>query len=148
MSWIISDSMIPMGTSTRPVLLILPTRENILVPLLFSVPILVYQSAPLLTMRGTFAQVSTLFRVLGRFQRPDWVVCICLALGSPGFPSIDAIKAVDSPQTKAPPPLAIFTSKSKPEPSMFFPSRPYSLAFLIALLNNLTARGYSVRTYM
>ena len=54
MSKMISRSVIPMGTSTRPVLLTLPTRENIFVPLLpphgfaltSPVPIFVYQSTP------------------------------------------------------------------------------------------------------
>ena len=59
-----------MGTSTRPVLVILPTSEKILVPLLRSVPILVNQSAPLLMIRGTLAQVSTLFKTLGLSQTP------------------------------------------------------------------------------
>ena len=55
----------PIGTSTSPVLFILPTRENILVPLLPSVPICEYQSAPRLIIKGTFAQVSTLLRLEG-----------------------------------------------------------------------------------
>ena len=59
-----------MGTSTRPVLFILPTREKILVPLLPSVPIEVNQSAPLLMIRGTLAQVSTLFKLLGLLPEP------------------------------------------------------------------------------
>ena len=37
-SKMIRSSVMPMGTSTRPVLLILPARAKILVPLLFSVP--------------------------------------------------------------------------------------------------------------
>ncbi len=65
MSKTISRSVIPIGTSTRPVLLILPTREKIFVPLLPSVPIEAYQSAPRSMMNGTFAQVSTLFRFVG-----------------------------------------------------------------------------------
>ena len=42
----ISRRVVPMGTSTRPVLLILPPRANTLVPLLFSVPMEANQSAP------------------------------------------------------------------------------------------------------
>src|SRR4030065_2897907 len=96
----ISLSVIPMGTSTRPVLLILPTKENIFVPLLPSVPRVRYQSAPLLIINGTLAQVSTLFRSLGLFHSPFSTVCTYLALGSPTLPSSDAINAVDSPHTK------------------------------------------------
>ncbi len=54
-----------MGTSTRPVLFTLPTREKILVPLLFSVPMLLNHSAPFSMISGTVAQVSTLFRLVG-----------------------------------------------------------------------------------
>ena len=42
----ISRRVVPMGTSTRPVCLILPPRANTLVPGLFSVPMLRNQSAP------------------------------------------------------------------------------------------------------
>src|SRR4030043_1806779 len=100
----ISRRVIPMGTSIRPVFFTLPTMEKTFVPLLPAVPIFEYQSAPLEIMIGTLFQVSTLLRLLGLSQRPLSVVWICLALGSPTFPSIEAIKAVDSPQTKAPPP--------------------------------------------
>src|SRR4030065_2421494 len=113
---------IPIGTSTKPVLLILPTRENIFVPLLPSVPKVRYQSAPLFIITGTFDQVSTLFKSLGLFHRPFSTVCTYLALGSPTLPSSDAINAVDSPQTKAPPPLVMRTLKSKPEPRILPPS--------------------------
>src|SRR4030042_5686030 len=114
----------PMGTSTRPVLLILPTSEKTMVPLLPLVPLFVYQSAPLLMIRGTLAQVLTLFNRLGRSQRPFSAMWTYLALGSPILPSREAIRALDSPQTKAPPPLLVATLKSKPEPSIFSPSRP------------------------
>ena len=70
------------------------------------------------------------------------------SLGSPTLPSIEAISAVDSPQTKAPPPLLTFISKSNPEPRMFFPSSPFSSACAIASVTLSTARGYSLRTYM
>ncbi len=54
-----------MGTSTKPVLFIFPTKEKILVPLLFSVPMPAYQAEPLLMISGTLAQVSTLLSVVG-----------------------------------------------------------------------------------
>src|SRR4030042_1745177 len=104
----------PMGTSTRPELFILPTKENIIVPLLPSVPILEYQSAPLLIIRGTFAQVLTLFNRLGLSQRPFSDMWTYLAFGSPTLPSSDDISALDSPQTKAPPPLLMVILKLKP----------------------------------
>ncbi|MBA7669507.1 hypothetical protein ES703_77638 [subsurface metagenome] len=134
-----------MGTSIKPVLLILPTSEKILVPLLPSLPILVYQSAPFLIMSGTLAQVSTLLRLVGCSQRPFSTVCTYFALGSPTLPSSDAINAVDSPQTKAPPPRLILTLKSKPEPSMFFPSSPSFSACSMAIWAFFTASGYSLR---
>ncbi len=61
----ISRSVIPIGTSTRPVLLILPTSEKIFVPVLPGVPIEAYHSAPLTMIGGTFAHVSTLLRQVG-----------------------------------------------------------------------------------
>ena len=75
MSKMISRSEIPIGTSMRPVLFTFPTSENTFVPELpfhaFSltspVPIDVNHSAPRLMMSGTFAQVSTLLRLVGRF---------------------------------------------------------------------------------
>ena len=67
----------PIGTSTRPVFLILPTREKIFVPLLFSVPNCVNQSAPLLMISGTLAQVSTLLRLVGLSQSPLTAVIGC-----------------------------------------------------------------------
>src|SRR4030042_1678303 len=108
--------VMPMGTSTRPELFILPTSENIMVPLLPAVPIFEYQSAPLLIIKGTLAHVLTLFSRLGLSQSPFSDMWTYLDLGSPTFPSRDAIRALDSPQTNAPPPLLIVTRKSKPEP--------------------------------
>src|SRR5208283_2252003 len=130
---IISLRGVPMGTSTRPVLVILPTREKIFVPLLLSVPNWVNQSAPLLMISGTFAHVSTLFKTLGLPQRPTMLERIYFGLGSPALPSSAVIRAVDSPQTKAPAPWCTLTMKSKPEPRMFFPRRPCSSACLMAV---------------
>src|SRR4030042_3696799 len=113
-----------MGTSTRPVLVILPTREKIFVPLLLSVPHRANQSAPLLMISGTLAQVSTLFKTLGLSQRPLTAVWIYFGLGSPALPSSAVIRALDSPQTKAPAPWCTLTLKSNPEPRIFFPSKP------------------------
>src|SRR4030042_1466591 len=103
-----------MGTSTSPVLFILPTSEKTMVPLLPAVPIFEYQSAPLLIIKGTLAQVLTLFNRLGLSQSPFSAMWTYLAFGSPSLPSSEAIRALDSPQTKAPPPLLIVILKLKP----------------------------------
>src|SRR5512139_3585594 len=97
-------SVVPMGTSTRPVLLILPTSENILVPLLVSVPILEYHSAPLEIICGTLAHVSTLLMDVGFPHKPACTGYGGLALGKARLPSMDAMREVSSPQTKAPAP--------------------------------------------
>ena len=144
--YIMSARVIPMGTSTKPVLLTLPTSEKILVPLLLSVPMELNQRAPRLMIRGTFAKVSTLLRMLGRFQTPLSDVWTYFGLGSPTLPSRAFIKAVDSPETKAPAPLCMDTSKSKPVPSMSLPSKPFSRACCRANFALSTARGYSMRT--
>src|SRR5436305_710575 len=96
----------PIGTSTRPVLLILPTSENTAVPLLRSVPIDEYQPDPLLMITGTLAQVFTLLMTVGLPQRPFCTGYGGRGCGSPTLPSMDAISAVSSPQTKAPAPSA------------------------------------------
>ena len=59
-----------MGTSTKPVLLILPTSEKIFVPLLVSVPSPANQAAPRRMMDGTLAQVSTLLMTVGLPKSP------------------------------------------------------------------------------
>ena len=47
-----------------------------------------------------------------------------LALGSPIFPSMEAMSAVDSPHTKEPPPRLILMSYEKPDPRMSSPRSP------------------------
>ena len=42
--------------------------------------------------------------------------------------AIEIISAVDSPHTNAPAPALMSISKSKPDPNMFFPRNPFSLA--------------------
>ncbi len=145
-SSMISRSVIPIGTSTRPVLLILPTSEKILVPLPLRVPILAYSSPPFRTMIGTLAQVSTLLMVVGFPQSPLCTGCGGRRRGMPRRPSIEAISAVSSPQTKAPAPRLIETSKPKPVPRMSSPSRPRSRACSSAMPRCSIASGYSVRT--
>src|SRR5271157_4160131 len=137
-----------MGTSTNPILFILPTTEKTFVPELFLQPMLENHFAPLLIMAGTFAHVSTLFRLEGLSHSPCSTVCMYFALGSPALPSREVIRAVDSPQTNAPAPLPIFRSKSNPVFRIFFPRKPYSLAWLIARCRFATAKGYSFLTYI
>ena len=86
---------------------------------------------PLLMMWGTLAQVSTLLRLRGLV--PQTALDRAHVLGAaarPTLPSSERISALDSPQTKAPPPRAMRTSKSKPDPRMSSPSRPYARACL------------------
>src|ERR1035441_7524788 len=61
---------VPIGTSIRPVLAILPASANTFVPLLLPVPMAAYQSAPLRMIGGMFARVSTLLISVGQPQRP------------------------------------------------------------------------------
>src|ERR1035441_9686784 len=107
---------VPIGTSIRPVVAILPASANTVVPLLLPVPMAAYQSAPLRKIGGMFARVSTLLISVGQPQRP-------LSAGEggrgrggqpqrlfsagkggrvrgvPRFPSIEAMRAFSSPQT-------------------------------------------------
>src|SRR5450830_346106 len=60
--------------------------------------------------------------------------------------SMLAMRAVSSPQTNAPAPSLMCTSKAKPEPRMSSPSRPRSRACTRAACRRATAKGYSART--
>ncbi len=82
---------------------------------------------------GTLAQVSTLLMLVGFPQSPLSAGYGGRGRGMPRLPSIEAISAVSSPQTKAPAPRLICTSKSKPVPRMSAPSRPRSLACSMAM---------------
>jgi hypothetical protein len=120
-----------------------PTKENTFVPLPFSVPIALNHSLPLFIISGIFAQVSTLFSTVGIPHKPFSVECMYFALGSPTFPSIEAMRAVDSPHTKAPPPLTILILKLIPLPNMSVPRKPCLRASSIALCIFLRASSYS-----
>src|SRR5512137_819219 len=119
---------VPTGTSAMPELVILPTRQNVLVPEFPPTPMPLYQSAPFNTIWGTMDQVSTLLSVVGLSNNPLLAGNGGLWRGLPRFPSIDISSAVSSPQTKAPAPGKISRSKLKLVPRMFWPSRPYCLA--------------------
>ena len=138
--------VVPMGTSTSPVYLTLPTKLKILVPELFSVPILANSWAPFSIMIGIFAHVSTLLIAVGLPSIPFCTGKGGRCRGSPIFPSIERINAVSSPHTKAPAPLTRLMSKEKPVPRIFSPRRPNSRAWRSAIIRCLMARGYSLRT--
>src|SRR4030042_1666281 len=70
-SKISSLRVIPIGTSTSPVLFTFPAKAKTLVPLLVSVPIPAYHSGPLSIILATLAQVSTLLILVGFPQRPE-----------------------------------------------------------------------------
>src|ERR1019366_2161769 len=63
-------SVVPIGTSIRPVLVILPARANTFVPLLFSVPMPANHSAPLRMIGAMLASVSTLLISVGEPHNP------------------------------------------------------------------------------
>jgi len=117
-----------------------------LVPLLSSVPTEAYFSGPSSRTIGTLARVSTLLMHVGFPSRPDWTGKGGLGLGIPLFPSIEASRAVSSPQTKAPAPSLIFTSNEKPVSRMFSPTRPIAEASRTAIFRCSTAIGYSALT--
>ncbi len=148
MSCTISRSVVPIGTSTRPVLVTLPTTEKTFVPLLDSVPMEENHSPPRLIITGTFAHVSTLLIFVGLLHRPDWAGKGGRIRGSGVRPSSDAISDVSSPQTNAPAPRCTLTSKLKPLPKMSSPKSPYSRAWSMAICRRFIARGYSSRIYM
>ena len=146
MSWTTSPSVIPIGTSTMPVFSILPARAKTFVPLLFGVPSDANQAPPLRTMTGTFASVSTLLMIVGLPKMPRSKGNGGFCRGSPRFPSTECMRAVSSPQTKAPAPIRISTSKANVVPMTFGPRRPHSRACRIATSRRSTASGYSART--
>ena len=96
--------VVPMGTSTSPVLAICPVTAKVLVPGLPNVPILRNSSAPISITLATVAKVSTLLITVGLPNNPLWLGKGGLILGIPRLPSTDAISAVSSPHTKAPAP--------------------------------------------
>src|ERR1035441_5633620 len=101
----ISRSAVPMGISTRPVLAIFPVRAKTLVPLLLSVPMLEYHCGPLRRMGAILAKVSTLLMRVGQPHRPETAGYGGRGRGWPRSPSMEAIRAVSSPQTNAPAPI-------------------------------------------
>ena len=127
---------------------ILPTSENIFVPLLPSVPISENHFALFRIICGTFAQVSTLLIFVGFLKRPFCTGYGGRCFGTPTLPSIAASNDVSSPETKAPAPRTTSIEKLNPVPNISLPSNPYFSAWSIAIFNLFKAKGYSVRTYI
>ena len=84
--------------------------------------------------------------MVGRPNRPFLAGKGGRGRGSPRMPSMLVIRAVSSPQTKAPAPSLMSMSKEKSVPKMFLPNRPYSRACRMAVDRRFTAMGYSART--
>ncbi|MPN07311.1 hypothetical protein SDC9_154577 [bioreactor metagenome] len=143
---ITSLKVVPIGTSISPVFSIFPVMANAFVPGLFSGPMPLYHSAPLVIISGTFAKVSTLLSTVGLSKRPCSTVRGGLTRGIPRLPSMEAVSAEPSPQTNAPAPRFMCTLKLKPVPKIFSPSKPNSVACLMAFLRRAIANGYSART--
>jgi hypothetical protein len=70
------------------------------------------------------AYVSTLLSSVGLRHRPSFAGNGGRGRGSPRLPSRDAMRAVSSPQTKAPAPIRSSRSKLWVEPKMPSPSSP------------------------
>src|SRR5665647_3791891 len=91
MSYTISRRVIPIGTSTRPVLTMRPARAKTLVPLLLPRPIAAYHSGPLRRIVGTLANVSTLLMSVGQSHRPWTAGYGGRGRGVPRRPSTEAV---------------------------------------------------------
>jgi len=148
MSNMTSLRVVPIGTSIRPVLLILPVRAKALVPGLVGVPKDRNHSMPLFIMGATLAKVSTLFSTVGQSKRPCSTVRGGFTRGIPRLPSIEAVRALPSPQTKAPAPRFIWRWKRFPEPRILSPKSPAEVSCSMAIFSRSTANGYSARTYI
>ena len=62
---------------------------------------------------GTLAKVFTLFSRVGFPHSPDSVECGGRTLGMPRLPSMEYIRALASPQTKAPAPSTIVDAEAE-----------------------------------
>ena len=67
-------------------------------------------------------------------------------MGVPRLPSMEAMRAVSSPQTKAPAPMRRSMRKLKPVSKILLPRNWSRAACLMAFLSRSMARGYSPRT--
>ena len=114
----------PIGTSTSPVLRDLAGEREDLGALALSEPMPANHSPPLRMIGAMLAKVSTLLISVGLPHRPLTAGYGGRGLGVPRLPSIEAISAVSSPQTNAPAPRRISTSKLKGVLQMLLPSSP------------------------
>ncbi len=130
----------------RPVFATCPVIAKVLVPGDDCVPSFLNSAGPDAIIMGTEARVSTLFITVGFPNSPDSAGKGGFGLGIPLWPSIDVIRAVSSPQTKAPAPSITWISRSWPVPKIPLPSMPLSIASLIADFILSTASGYSALT--
>lgn len=103
---------IDISYSTVHGLLTCPEMQKSLVPRLLGLPKEANQDAPRLIIVGHTATVSTFVTVVGQLKTPLLAGKGGFSLGFPGFPSIDSISPVSSPQMYAPAPLWTYTSKS------------------------------------
>ena len=99
-----------------------------------------YQAPPLRMMIGMVARVSTLFRTVGFSQRPAIAGNGGRGRGSPRLPSTERMRAVSSPQTKAPAPIMISMSKLKPVPRMFFAEQAVFVGLVDGLADALDGK--------
>ena len=100
------------------------SKQTNLVPADFLLPIEENFSAPFKSMPAAAARVSTLLTTVGFLYNPSVTGKGGLTSTSALRPSIEAIKAVSSPQIYAPCPIHIFKSKEKLVPRIFSPSSP------------------------
>ena len=91
------------------------------------------------------ARVSTLLSTVGCPNRPFTAGKGGRGRGSPQLPSMEAIRAVSSPQTKAPPPRTTLSFSRRPLPSTSSPRMPWRSASAMAVVTLRTARPYSSR---
>ena len=97
-------------------------------------------------IHGTLENVSTLLMLVGLPHRPLTAGNGGRVRGMPRLPSMEAMSAVSSPQTKAPAPSLRCRLNSQPVPKTSSPRYPRSSASAMALVSLLTAMGYSART--
>src|SRR5512138_1637116 len=119
-----SESLIPIGTSTNPERTVFPEIEKILVPRPDAVPVERNQLGPFSIMAGTLARVFTLLTIVGFPKSPFSAGKGGLVQGSPRFPWRLWISAVSSPHTKAPALVWMEIEREKPLLKMFSPRNP------------------------
>merc|ERR1719491_1515329 len=140
-----SWSGMDMDSSTTMGFLTWPEMPKSFVPLLFGLPKLWNQAAPLRRIIGDTAMVSTLVTVEGQPNSPTPAGNGGLRRGFPCRPSRLSISAVSSPQMYAPAPRWRYTSKSYPDPQAFLPINPAAYASWMASSITTASLKYSPR---